>query len=658
MLKRLIVIFVFLLSAPAFSETPAANMKPPTDDSLTINMKDADILAFVQWASQFTPKHIIVDPRVKGTVTVISNAPVKKEEAFQIFLSVLEVNNFTAIETEDAIKILPSSDAKTNEIPLSNEKNPGKGDEMVVRIIKIKNISAQQLVTFLRPLLPQQGISLAAYPESNSLLVTDRAANVDRIIQIIQSIDNTGSINIEVVPLKFASAKEIITVLNSLLPKPAGTAPGAPDANSAIISFVADERSNSILLSGDAGKRKEIRALIQRLDYPVEGTGNTQVFYLHYAKAEDLVPVLQSLSGSIQKDEKGNQTVQNSSINIQATPHTNTLVVTAPPSIMENIKYVIDKLDIRREQVFVEAIIVEVSETSENNFGVAWRTALENVQNGVVGGFSAGITKNLLEIDPITNKPTITTGLNLGWYHNGDLRGLLQALLSDTSSNVLSTPTLVTLDNEEAEILVGQNVPFITGEQSSQNGNANPFTTIQREDVGIKLKIKPQINSKDSLTLDIEQEVSNVSQKARENIEASDIITNKRNIKTRVLIDNDQVLVLGGLIASDLEDGEDGVPYLSKIPLIGRLFTSTSKSATKTNLMVFIHPVILSDPKVTNKITSNQYDFMRNKQLNWKKDSEEIIPKNQNEILPELEKLLKSGKTVGATTGTYPATKP
>jgi general secretion pathway protein D len=649
MLKRVIFIFLLCFSLPLLAET-APQTQPPADDSLTINMKDADILAFVQWASQYTKKHIIVDPRVKGSITVISNAPVKKEEAFQIFLSVLEVHGFTAIETEDSIKILPSAEAKESEVPLSNEKNPGKGDEMVVRIIKIKNISAQQLVTFLRPLIPQVGY-LAAYPESNSLLITDRAANVERIIQIIQSIDNTGSINIEVVPLKFASAKEIITVLNSLLPKPAGAAPGAADGNSAIISFVADERSNSILLSGDAGKRKEIRSLIQRLDYRVEGAGNTQVFYLHYAKAEDLVPVLQSLSGSIQKDEKGNQTVQNSSINIQATPHTNALVITAPPSIMENIKHVISKLDIRRNQVFVEAIIVEVSESGAKDFGIGWRTN-EPGSDGVFGGFTAGIKSNFLEKDPTTGKRTLTSGVNLGWYRNGTLRGLLQALLTDRESNVLSTPTLVTLDNEEAEILVGQNVPFITGEQSSQNGNDNPFTTIQRQDIGVKLKIKPQINSQDSITLDIEQEVSNVNKKT-DGVDAADIITNKRNIKTRVLIDDDKILVLGGLISSGIENNESAVPYLSNIPFIGWLFKSSNKTREKTNLMVFIHPVILKDERTASKISSDQYDSIRDKQLSYGKDSKDIITKYPPDILPELEKLMKSGKTVGSTTGIY-----
>jgi general secretion pathway protein D len=647
MLKKVIFILLVCLSATALAET-APQTKPPADESLTINMKDADILAFVQWASQYTTKHIIVDPRVKGSITVISNAAVKKEEAFQIFLSVLEVHGFTAIETEDSIKILPSAEAKESEVPLASDKKPGKGDEMVVRIIKIKNISAQQLVTFLRPLIPQVGY-LAAYNESNSLLITDRAANIDRIIQIIQSIDNTGSINIEVVPLKFASAKEIITVLNSLVPKPAGAPPGVAEANSALISFVADERSNSILLSGDAGKRKEIRSLIQRLDYRVEGAGNTQVFYLRYAKAEDLVPVLQSLSGSIQKDEKGNQTVQNSSINIQATKHTNALVITAPPSIMENIKYVIDKLDIRRNQVFVEAIIVEVSESGARDLGIGWRTEPPD-EDGVFGSFTAGINVNPFS-ETSDGKRTISSGINLGWYHNGSLRGLLQLLMTNGTSNILSTPTLVTLDNEEAEILVGQNVPFITGEQSSENGNDNPFTTIQRQDIGVKLKIKPQINSADSITLDIEQEVSNVNKST--DVAAADIITNKRNIKTRVMIDNDKILVLGGLISSGVEDNETKIPYLSNIPLIGSIFTSSNKSSAKTNLMVFIHPVILEDEKTATYVTGNQYDAIRDKQLNFGKNAKDVITKYPPDILPELEKLIKSGKTVGSTTGTY-----
>ncbi len=618
-------LFCLLCTYNALAEpnSPGSN-----DNLLTMNMRDADIRALIEWISEHTNKNIIIDPRVKGRVTVIANDGMTPKEAYEVFLSVLQVHGFTAVETNDSIKIIPEITAKQLNIPLTGSDNDTtyQEDLMVVRVVKVKNVAANQLVGLIRPLIPQAG-HVAAYPETNSLIISDRASNINRIIKIIESIDLAGNIDIEIIKLKHASAKDIIKVMVALLPR---QNPGQPGMLESQVNFAGDERSNSILMSGDPSKRKQIRNLIHRLDKPLAGEGNTQVIYLHYLKAKDIVPILESVSGSIQKEQKGKtQAAADVEVSIQASEETNAVIITAPPSLLETIKRVIDQLDIRRAQVLVEAVIVEVTENTARELGIDLLTSASAINgDGWAGGTSVGSGSILGSSDQLS----ISSGIAMGFFRNGDIRALISALETDSKTNILSTPTLVTLDNEEAEILVGQNVPFVTGRRDNEDGG-NPFTTITREDVGVRLKIKPQINQGDAVTLDIEQEVSSVNESP--SVDAEDIITNKRSIKTRVLVEDGQVLVLGGLIEDQVLETNRKVPILGSIPLLGRLFSSKKTTKVKTNLMVFLHPIILKNAEHAVAVTGSRYEFMRDQQLMHHLKPETVFMRKDPPVLPE-----------------------
>jgi len=625
-LTGLIIAGMLLTSQGVFAAEDNA-IAANQSEELTMNMQDADIRGLIHWVAEKTGKNIIIDPRVKGKVTVLAPETLTSDESYQVFLSVLQVHGYAAVETNEAIKIIPDVNAKQINIPLIEKGSDAQGDEVVVRVIKVKNVAVAQLVQLLRPLIPQVG-HLAAYPASNALIISDRASNINRIVGIIQSIDKVGNIDINIIPLKYASAKEVIKVLTALIPK------GSKDDAGSFVTFAADERSNSILMSGDPARREQIEKLIARLDTPLEGEGNTQVIYLHYSKAKDIVPILEGIAGSAQKAEK-DQKQASVEVNIQSSEATNAIVITAPPSILETMKSVIKKLDIRRAQVLVEALIVEVSTERAKELGVQWNTsdsATTGTGDGVFGGTRLSTT-NSPSFDGFGDNVSISNnGITLGFYSNGSLRALVNALAADTSSNILSTPTLVTLDNEEAEIVVGQNVPFVTGKSTSDSSSTdNPFQTIERQDVGVKLKILPQINQGDSITLDIEQEVSSISPSTV----AEDIITNTREIKTRVLIEDNQVLVLGGLISDERDETENKVPLLGDIPILGYLFKSTTNDSSKNNLMVFIHPVILKDKSHVEDVTKQRYDFVRDakqeyEDRSWFIEDKFIIPDFEN----------------------------
>ena len=600
-------------------------------ENITLNLKNADINALIDTVSDKTGKNFIIDPRVKGKVTVISSQPMDSEELYQVFLSILQVHGFSAVPSGNVIKIIPDASAKQAQIPTVNLRSPGVGDEMVTRVISLENISASQLVPILRPLIPQHG-HLAAYARTNVLIITDRAGNISRLVKIIKRIDLEGDNDIEVIRLEHASASEIVKIITSLEQK---DAKGAPSSGRPIL--VADERTNSILMSGDKSNRIRMRMIISHLDTPLESGGNTVVIYLHYAKAKDLVPILTGVSANITqvKRPKG-KTIRipaaGNKVSIEADEQTNALVISAPPDIMRSLQAVIKKLDIRRAQVLVEAIIAEVSSTKGAELGVQWSSSTSTSgANTTVGGtaFDAG------NIDAINsfNISSLPLGLSIGQFTNGTIRGLLRALASDSATNVLSTPNLVTLDNQEAEIIVGENVPFVTGQFTNSNSDPNnPFQTIERHDVGIVLKVKPQINEGDSVKLDIEQEVSSVSSGS-----GSTLTTNKRSIKTSVLVDDKQIIVLGGLIKDDLQEVEDKVPLLGDIPLLGMLFRNTKTDLVKTNLMVFIRPEILRDGQDTFIQTNSKYEFMRKLQQERRKEGVNLMYDNVAPVLPELE---------------------
>lgn len=603
-------------------------------DEITLNLKDADIRALISTVSKFTGKNFIIDPRVKAKITVISSETLTPEEVYEVFLSILQVHGYAAVPTGGVIKIVPEVNAKQGPLPM--EATSGvPGDELITKIIGLDHVPAAQLVPILRPLVPQQG-HLAAYNPTNTLIITDHAGNIERLLQIIKGVDKPESEELEVIPLKHASAPELVRIVNSLYPQAA-----KDQANR--VNLAADERTNSILMSGERAVRLKVRTTILQLDTPLDdGGGNTHVVYLRYAKAENMVKILTGIQEQQSKATAGKRTpaapaaaaaaVRNAGASfisetaiIQADEETNALIITADPNTLLTLKSVIRQLDIRRAQVHIEAIIAEISTNRDKEIGVG---AVVDGTNSSESTFPVGIS-NLVGLGDLIAAAAgseeaalgvlqnLGSGLTLGVgaeSNSGVRYGLiLKALQTDSAANILSTPSIVTLDNEEAEIVVAQNLPFITGQFTGVGtvNPANPFQTIERQDVGLTLKVTPQINEGDTIKLDIEQEVSDVVTIT----ENSGPVTRKRSIKTSVLVDDGGILVLGGLIEEIVDDTQSKVPLLGDIPLLGKLFTSTASTKRKQNLMVFLKPSILRDFTDAAYVTNEKYNYLRAEQI-------------------------------------------
>ncbi|MEO1036498.1 MAG: type II secretion system secretin GspD [Pseudomonadota bacterium] len=590
------------------------------EGSITPNYKQADIRQIVEAVAAVSGKSFIVDPRVNAEVTMLSSQPMTPEAFYETFLSILEVYGFVAVESGGITKILPN--ANVRQMPGPSSLQGAAPDDVVTRVIEVQNVGAAQLVPILRPLVPQYG-HLAAHAPSNMLIISDRAANVQRMMTIIRRIDQAGDDEIEVIPLLHASAAEVVRVLQSL----AGQA--RPDQPAAPINLVADERTNSVLLGGEKSSRLRLRALITHLDTPLEDGGNMQVRYLRYANATELADKLQSQFQDAAEGGGGQAPAAptNAPFNIWADEQTNALIVTAPPKIMRSLMGVVDKLDIRRAQVLVEAIIVEVSLDNSLDLGVTWAAydtdgntpfiSTDFDQQGPTVTDALTTAAANPDNDLAAAQGLIGTGATFGLGRITDdgisFAAIISALAGDGNTNIISTPTIVTMDNEEARIEVGQEVPFITGSFSNTGagGDVNPFQTINRERVGTLLEITPQINEGDAILLQLRQEQSSVSASTT----ASDIITNERVIETSVIVDDGAILVLGGLIDDEFQETETRVPVLGRLPLIGSLFRSTSRTKSKTNLMVFIRPKILRDGVQTAIETNAKYNYMRDLQL-------------------------------------------
>ena len=621
-------------AAPPASKSSS---KPATQNQqeITLNFADADILTVIEAVAERTGKNFIIDPRVKGKVTVISKRPIKDKAMYQVLLSVLKIHGYAAIPGKNAIKIVPEVNAKQDAIETITDGAFKSSDAFVTQVIEVKHVDAAQLVPILRPLVPQRG-HLAAYPDSNVLIVSDSAANISRISTIIKRIDQATGDEIEVIPLQHASATEVVRVITQLEGKTSGKAKNASS------NVIADERTNSILLGGAVASRVRIRALIGHLDTPMDVGGHTHVVYLKNAVAKDLVPVLTGVSKSVVAG-KGKKTSTHASasgaITIQADENTNALVINAPPDVFRSLRSVIQKLDIRRAQVMVEAIIAEVSTNAIENLGVNWvgDGSASNNPAGIISfsNEATGSLTNLLLADPPVVSP-VGLGLNLGvgrFTGSSKVAAVLNTLSADSSTNILSTPNLVTLDNQEAEIVVGDNVPFLTGSTTTTSGGTtNPYTTIERKDIGLKLKIKPQINEGDAVKLDVEHEVSGISTQAG----AVDLITTKRSIQTSVMVNDGQTLVLGGLIRDTLTEKEDKVPFFGEIPILGWLFRSTSTTKEKINLMVFLHPTILKDDAFNAKVTHDKYQYLRRQQLAAREKNLGLMDKEASPLLPDI----------------------
>lgn len=612
-------------SPPA--STPAVKQPAEAAEEFTMNMREADIRGFIQWVANRTGKNIIVHRNVRGTVTIISTRSISQDEAYELFLTVLGLNGFAAVETIGGIKVIPDADAKTTDIPFyGQEQNRGS---VVTALVDVKHSQANQLMGIVRPLMPASAY-ISAYTETNTLIIADTASGIDKIKKLIRILDKADSkIDLDIVPIIHASAEDIVTTLKTVAQALSGGTAAASQQPADKIEFAVDKRSNSILITGITAKRIQMRDLIARLDKPLAGDGNTQVIYLNYIEASEITPILKSVGDSVLKD---NKTEDRQSFSIESSETTNALIITAPPSLLNNLKSVISQLDIQRAQVLIEAIVVQVTGAGGEDFGLVWGGSeiYEENRSGGIGAVNvpaAGADFDSL-ITATANATTTgestanaiaagvlsNSGFTYGYLKDGNLIGALRALTTKNKTNIMSTPTIVALDNEEASLLVGQNVPFITGSSTSSGATtANPFQTIQREDIGITLNVTPRINQGDSITLEIEQTTENVSTNTVSG--AADLVTEKTEIKTSALIRDGQTLVLGGLVREDDVKSKTQVPILGNIPLLGRLFRSSSVTKRKNNLMVFIRPTILKDQLQINGLTAQRYAFMREKQM-------------------------------------------
>jgi general secretion pathway protein D len=583
----------------------------------TINWKDADIRQVVEAVSAVTGKNFILDPRVTGRVTLLSPTPLGPDALYEAFLSILQVHGYVAVDSGDLIKIIPDATARQFPSRMGIEGAAGP-DDMATTVVQLRNVGATQLVPILRPLIPQYG-HLVAHAGSNMLIISDRAANVARMVNIIHRIDQASDEDIEVVSLQHASAAEIVRIMTAL------TQSGRGDGSPVTTSLVADARTNSVLIGGDKNERLRLRTLIAHLDTPLEDGGDTQVRYLRYADAEELSTKLQQhFSGQVQAAAAGQAGAAATAgeISVWADTQTNALVVNAPPKMMRSLMQIVDKIDIRRAQVLVEAIIVEVIADKSNELGVTWAVEGSGSNTPIAVTNFPGSMNGVVQLGAAaggggTTDPSglIDAGITIGVGRLSDsgvsFAAILSALEGNADTNIISTPSIVTTDNEEATLNVGQEVPFVTGSYSntgSVGGAVNPFQTIQREQIGVKLAITPQINEGNSMVLDISQEISSLAQSSSE---AVDLITNQRIVETTVIVEDGEILVLGGLLEDVLRESNQSVPILGNIPLLGNLFRSRKTEKVKTNLMIFIRPTILRDTATIATETNQKYNMMR-----------------------------------------------
>lgn len=605
------------------------------EDIITLNFQGADINALISLVSQVTGRSFIVDPRVKGKVTLVSGVGLPADKLYEIFLSVLEVSNFAAVPSGEVIKILPKNLIKQH--PTRTDESPGDSDEQITHIVTLEHASVNELLPILRPLLPPTD-HIAPHAGSNTLILTGTAANISRTLSMIERMDTEQrGISIRVIFLQHADAGKLAQIISQTLTSinAENARSGQPPMN---VSVQVDEGLNAMVVQAPDDDFPMIQALIDQLDIERPEIGDTHVIYLKFAQASELVTLLTGLQQPATQDETG--AIARPEVTIQADEQSNALVIKADLKAFEDIRAVIEKLDIRRAQVFVETIIAEVSVNKEAEIGVDW-SGNRRTSDGEDVSFSTGF-------------PESSGGFQLGYIDRfftnlsgtivPNLNVVLSALRGDSNSNIISTPNLLTLDNEVAEIVVGQEVPFVTGNFTStastttnnndgnNTGVVNPFQTIERKDVGLTLRITPQINDGNTIRLEIEQEVSSVSPTIVQG--AADLITDTRSINATVQVDDQQVIVLGGLIRDNSSDTHQWVPLLGKIPVLGALFRKKTKNAVKTNLMVFLRPKIIRTPEDLALITEERYEFIRNEEAESQPDTRRLLPDDAPQLQP------------------------
>lgn len=662
------LVWLVLCSVLAFSPVAIA-----AEEQVSLNFVNADITEVIKAVSQITGRNFLIDPRVKGNINIVSSTPIPASMAYDTLLSALRLQGFAAVESDGVTKVMPEADAK---LYIPNIGSHGSGDKLVTRVFMLHHESAVQMVPVLRPLIAPNNI-VVAYPNNNALVVTDYASNLKRIEQIVATLDQPQGSGEIVIPVKYASVMDLAQTINRLMLDGSVMATGSTDASQRFM-LMADARTNSLLLHTESVERiARVQELVEKLDVQTSSPGNIHVVYLKNAEAARLAQTLRAvLSGDTSAvtaaapvstsalktpDGTAAQTVGTSAPAaggmIQADVPTNSLIITASDAVYNNLRAVVEMLDVRRAQVYVEALIAEVTADKAAEFGIQWQ-ALNGINKsganviggtnfgaaGTAGGSAGAGGGNI--ITAAGNIGTVGQGLNLGIVKGTttipglgtvlNLGMLARFLENDAHGNILSTPNLLTLDNEEAKIIIGQNVPFITGSYA-QTGNAataTPFQTIERKDVGLTLRIKPQISQGGTIKLQVYQEVSSVQNQTINN--AAGVITNKRSLESTVLVDEGQIIVLGGLIQDSVTNGVDKVPVLGDLPILGSLFRHETRQHTKTNLMIFIRPYVMRDAHAYQGLTEDRYEYIRGEQKHSQLPSRPMLPDMQAPVLPLL----------------------
>ena len=639
-LLKIALLAVVACASVSFAEEP--------EKTWTVNFKDSDIQEVIKFVAEVTDKTMVIDPRVKGRVKVISNRPLNEAKLMELFRSVLEVHDFTVIEVGNVVRILPLKDARSAPLPVVEAK-PERGDEVgyITQVIQLKNIAAAKVLPVLRPLVPQHS-HLAAYDPSNAIVVSDTVENIERLREVIEQIDTAALPTTEVVQLKYADAQDLVATLTKL------DAADKQNSNSNL-NLVADTRNNAVLITGEDIQRARIRSLIRRLDRSQPQTGNVRVVYLEYAKAKDVADVLTKVVQNMAKLAPGEKNKEGGAT-VVADEDTNALLLTGQGDVLNSLLSVVERLDIRRAQVLVEAIIVELNVSDGQSLGVEWLFA--NTKDGNFGSSSRGPNTRLgavtgvLDLEEsgtsddsddngIIDLATGLAGLTgqafgvAGTSGDQNFLALLTALKSSSQANILSTPSVLTMDNSEATISVGQNVPFVTGSFTSTGGGsnpANPFQTIQREDVGVSLTVTPQVNEGNNVVLNIAQEVSSIAGSVAG---SADLITNQSTINTQILAKDGEIIVLGGLMKEDVQDNQEKVPFLGSIPILGNLFKYQSSSVIKSNLMVFLRAKIVRDNETIADETADKYRIIRDLQVRQQEQGLPLLSDSYVPVLPE-----------------------
>ncbi|MEN8213287.1 MAG: type II secretion system secretin GspD [Pseudomonadota bacterium] len=616
-MKRIFIVlagflFFLLVATPALAE-----------ERVTINFKDTDIREVAEMVSKVTGRNFLVDPRVKGKVTVISAEPIDGEQLYSTFLTILKTHGFIAVDEGEIVQILPASGEREHATFSESVRSDISSHEVEVQVIPVKHVPAVQMVPILRPLVEKEG-HLAAHANSNSLIVAASKRTINKIHDMLETLDQAAESQIDTIKLHHADASEIVKTLQTLVAS--GTrAGGKGAAGQGGSKLVADTRTNSLLVSGNKGFREKIARIVRRLDSQVKDTRNIHVVSLRFANAADLAPIIEKLASERSTPgapAKGKPGAAPELTSVQADEQTNSLIITARPDKMSDLRSIISKLDVRRAQVHVEVIIAELFRVKDAELGIQWISANNDLLDVVRDTVDDDTDININQDDSsvFSEFSQLGVGSIVGLISGGDYSFLAlgRALDNDSDVNILSTPSLLTMDNEEAEITVGQEVPFVTGSFTSTGDGSNPtnpFQTIERENVGLTLKITPQISEGDAVKLSIDQEISNINQQQTANLGRGEIITNQRTIKTNVIVDNKSILVLGGLIDDVVTETEQRIPFIGDIPILGEAFTHRGTNKSKRNLMLFIQPTILRNNRQNLHATGKRYRAMREAQL-------------------------------------------